>query len=131
MPNIHAIEFIYPTGAKLSLNDKSFREAIKFVLNGQFIKNTPIKVVFPTTKKVLYFDDDYFRSYIQENITQEELIELTQCDGLYRNKAYLNLQGYGSIDAGALWKSQKGELFLIDRDDLVSTKYDVDLFQEI
>lgn len=131
MYNIHAIEFIYPTGAKLSLNDKSFREAVKFVLNGQFIKNTPIKVVFPTTKKILYFDDDYFRSFIQENINQEELIELTQCDGLYRNKGHIYVHPYGSIEQGSLWKFQNGELYLIDKDDMVITKLDEDSFQSV
>lgn len=133
MSSIHTIEFQYPNGEKLTVTNKSFLESVKMVLNGKFDKiGTPIKVLFPTTKKVLYFDDDYFQSYLADNISQSELIELTECDGLYRNKEDRNDFKHPFVEKGALWKKQGDSMILIDRDQYISLeKGDLETFEEI
>ena len=86
MSSIFEIVYVYANGQKLTIKNKSFTESVRMVLNGKFTHNgTPIKVLFPATQKVLYFDDDYFRNFIQGSLDQPELIELTECDGLFRN----------------------------------------------
>lgn len=133
MSSIFAIEYIYANGEKLTVTNKSFTESVKMVLNGAFIKRgTPIKVYFPSTKKTLYFDDDYFRSYIQGNIDQAELIELTECDGLFRNKLEIDTKKYLEIEYGSLWKKQGNHLILIDKDDYINVDAtDMKWFEEV
>jgi hypothetical protein len=133
MSSIFAIEYIYANGEKLTVTNKSFTESVKMVLNGTFIKRgTPIKVFFPSTKKTLYFDDDYFRQYIQGNLDQSELIELTECDGLYRNKIEIETKKYLEVEHGSLWKKQGNNFILIDKDDYIEvTAEDMRLFQEV
>lgn len=133
MGSVFTFEFIYANGDKLAVTNKSFTDALKMVLNGTFIKRgTPIKVYFPSTQKTLYFDDDYFRSYIQGNIDQPELIELTECDGLFRNKMEIETTKYPEIEPGSLWKKQGSHLILIDKDDYIQVSDDtLTMFTEI
>jgi hypothetical protein len=133
MSSIFAIEYIYANGEKLTVTNKSFTESVKMVLNGTFIKRgTPIKVFFPSTKKVLYFDDDYFRQYIQGNLDQQELIELTECDGLYRNKIEIETKKFPEVEQGSLWKKQNNHFILIDKDDYIEVPdEDMRLFEEV
>lgn len=133
MSSIFAIEYIYANGEKLTVTNKSFTESVKMVLNGTFIKRgTPIKVFFPSTKKTLYFDDDYFRSYIQGNLDQAELIELTECDGLFRNKLEIETPKHPEIDPGSLWKKQGNHLILVDKDDYIEVPASgMELFTEV
>lgn len=121
---IEKIHFQYPKGQQLEVKDKSFTEAIKFVLNGNFGKvGTPIKITFPTTNKILYFDDDYFRQFIQGHLSQKEVIELTQCDGLFRNKEAVVTENNTTIDAHSLWKKEADNYTLVDNDNhIVVTK---------
>lgn len=133
MGSIFAIEYIYANGEKLTVTNKTFTQSVKMVLNGAFIeRGTPIKVYFPSTKKTLYFDDDYFRSFIQGNIDQAELIELTQCDGLFRNKIEIETPKRREVEPGLLWQKQGNHLILVDKDDYIEVPADgLELFTEI
>ncbi len=126
MPNntIEKIHFQYPKGQHLEVKDKSFTEAVKFVLNGNFGKvGTPIKITFPATNKILYFDDDYFRQFIQGHLSQKEVIELTKCDGLFRNKEMVVTEKKAVIDPQSLWKKEADNYTLVDNDNhIVVTK---------
>jgi hypothetical protein len=47
-------------------------------------------------------------------ITQQELIELTQCDDLYRNTNDILTDDHIIIEKGYLWKANGHEVTLID-----------------
>ena len=111
---------------------KSFREAITKVMNDHLtFDNQPIKVVFPTTKKVLYFDMNVFYAYIKNDIEQLELIEKTQCDGLFRNNTFLKTDTDEEIEPHSLWKKHSSEMHLVNEDIPVKCDYLEKLFVEI
>jgi len=126
-----SIQFIYQDGSILTITDKSFRQAIKAVLNEEIINEIPIKVFFPATKKTLYFDKELFASYIADDIEQPELIECTKCDGLFRNIAKLLTNTHEEIDEKSLWKKQNNILILVDADDYITSDYVETLFVEV
>ena len=125
------IKFAYHDGSVLTITNKSFKEAVATALNKELFKQTPIKVVFPNTKKILYFDDNLFSSYLQNQIEQPELIQLTQCEGLYRNKVKLLTNTHEDIDPGTLWKRNGNTLQLVSTDDSVTSEFIDDLFEEV
>jgi hypothetical protein len=85
------LKVFYGKGITLSLKRKTFREAMDLVWNGDaFQHHSPIKMMFVTTRKVLYPEESKFRDYLNEDITLEELIETTGCDELYRNQAEIS-----------------------------------------
>jgi hypothetical protein len=59
----------------------------------------------------------------------QELIELTECDELYRNKRDLVHDGGLIIDAGSLWKATRQTLTLIDEDNDLQETLDLDIFE--
>ena len=129
MPKL-SMEFRYTNGALLTITNKSLKDTLKLVLDSQFLKEKlPFKLTFTSTKKVLYFDDHYFRNYIQGNCTLEELIENTQCEELYRNKEDFIGDGNFTIDAGSLWKLENKALVLVDDDNVFTTKFDLEKFE--
>lgn len=133
MPDIDVIKmkFIFTDGSTLEL-DKSFREAITKVMNDHLtFENQPIKVVFPTTKKVLYFDMNVFYAYLKNDIEQLELIEKTQCDGLFRNNTFLKTDTDEEIEPQCLWKKHGSEMHLVNDDIPVKCDYIEKLFVEI
>lgn len=131
MPNI-VIKITYSDGTSLEQNNKSFKAMIKlaFIIGEQNCIQ-PLKVLFPTTGKVLYFDDTLFRSYINEELEQPDLIDQTQCEGLYRNRAELILSDKSIIDPGALWKKFGKNLILIDADEYITSPLNEKAFVEI
>ena len=129
--DIFTLQFIYHDGSKLSISDKSFKQAIRTVLNEEIIKETPIKVLFPNSRKTLYFDKQLFTSYIAGEIEQSELIECTQCDGLFRNTSKLLTNTHDEIEPNSLWKKQKNVLILINDDEYITCDYVQDLFEEV
>lgn len=124
------MKFVFLDGSSLELNDKTFREAITKVMN-EHLQKEPLKVVFPTTKKVLYFDMNVFYAYLKEEIDQMELIEKTQCEGLFRNNTEMITNSNDNIDAGALWKKQGHYVYMVNDDEPVRCNYDEKLFFEI
>lgn len=134
MPEIDVIKmkFIFSDGSILEINDKSFRAAITKVMTDHLtFENQPLKVVFPTTKKVLYFDLNSFYAYLKEDIDQMELIEKTQCEGLFRNNTFLKTNTEEEIEPHSLWKKHGNEMHLVNDDIPVKCDYIEKLFIEI
>jgi hypothetical protein len=134
MPDIDIIKmkFIFSDGSILEINDKSFRAAITKVMTDHLtFENQPLKVVFPTTKKVLYFDLNTFYAYLKEDIDQMELIEKTQCQGLFRNNTFLKTNTDEEIEPHCLWKKHGSEMHLVDDDIPVISPFREELFTEV
>ena len=134
MPNaidIFTLQFVYHDGSTLSITDKSFKQAIRTVLNEELIKETPIKVLFPNSKKILYFDKQLFTSYIKGDIDQAELIESTQCQGLFRNTTKLLTNTQEEIEPGTLWIKRNNVLSLINDDEYITCDYVDTIFVEV
>lgn len=133
MCSIFAIDVFYPNERKVTFDGKTFLVVVKLLLNGQFSElGTPLKMEFPHTSKVLYFDDDYFKQFVQDLLTQEELIKLTECDGIYRNILDLKTDKLQEIEQGSLWKKQGSKYILIDNDDYVDVAtHELKLFQKV
>lgn len=129
MSSVVPVKIIYAKGIRLSMKKKTFREAMEFIWKSPaFSDYEPLKMVFTSTGKVLFMDKNAFHSYLSGNISQQELIELTECDELYRNKVDIEHNGY-EIEAGHLWKASLNVLTLIDDDNHVETKLDVTKFE--
>lgn len=125
-----ALTVFYAKGIRLSLKDKTFQEAMQMVWQCEPFKNyDPLKMVFTSTGKMLFMDKQAFHAFLNGYISQQELIELTECDELYRNKKDFKGEGSFSIDAGHLWKSRRKELTLIDDDNIITAKMDLTLFE--
>lgn len=125
------LKIFYGKGISLSIKNKSFREAMEMVyLSREFSQYEPLKLTFASTGKTLFMDKEFFNSYLEQNITQLELIELTECDDLYRNNEEITIEKQ-IIDAGSLWKSKKNQVFLISSDDWVETDLDMKLFKVV
>lgn len=124
------IKVFYAQGRVLHVKKTTFHEAMQFVWNSPaFNDYDPLKMIFTSTGKTLYMDKQAFLAYLRDDITQEELIEHTECDELFRNKKDVTLENGAIIDAGTLWKSLKNELTLIDDDNYIITKLDLTIFE--
>ena len=85
--------------------------------------------MFTSTGKTLYADKACFHSFLENNISMQELIELTQCDELYRNTNDITTDDGFTVDKGSLWKATDKELTLIDDDNHVTAKLNKLLFE--
>lgn len=123
------VKIFYGNGISLSIKNKSFRVAMDMVwLSKEFSQYEPLKLTFASTGKSLFMDKNSFMSYLDKNITQEELIELNKCDELYRNNTEIKIENT-IIDPGSLWKSIGNEVFLISSDDWVKTKLSSEFYK--
>jgi lysyl-tRNA synthetase class II len=124
------VKIFYGKGKAVMIKDKSFKQAmIRIWQSDEFKDYEPMKMVFTSTGKVLFMDKQAFHSYLNGGITMQELIELTECDELYRNTKDFISEGDCVIDAGSLWKSNRKELTLIDDDNIFTTKIDLTMFE--
>lgn len=134
MHNLELIQlkFIFQDGSTLEVKDKSFRDAVSFVIQTKVVfDNEPFKIEFSNTAKVLYFNKSVFYAYLADELTESELLELTQCEGLYRNKTKLLTNTNDEIDKGALWMLRNKILYLIDDEDLVQSPFEESLFNQV
>jgi len=121
---------IYPKGLRLSLKDKTFKEAMEMVwLSDIGTHKEPLKMIFTSTGKMLYMDKNAFHAYLRGELTMPELIELTEIDELYSNKVDVISNERIRIDAGSLWKLRQQTLILIDDDHQVTHKLNLDIFE--
>jgi hypothetical protein len=130
MSSVVNVKVFYGKGIRLSIKDKSFKEAMNLVWDSPAFSNyDPLKIQLTTTGKILYADRQAFLHYLKGEIDIATLITQTQCDELYRNtKDYLT--EYATIvDAGSLWKSYRNELTLIDDDNIATTKHEISIFE--
>lgn len=131
MSSAVAIKVFYAKGIRVSMKNRSFNEAMHLIWDSPAFKDyEPMKMVFTSTGKVLFMDAAAFKSYLAGAITMQELVELTECDELYRNKVdFVNAEF--SIDAGSLWKASGTTLTLIDDDTYVTTHLDITIFEVV
>lgn len=109
------LQVLFSGGERLEMSDKTFKESVDYLLEGISKRNLiPLKFTL-STGKVLHFDLQHFRSFSDNAITMAELLELTQCDELYRNTVEVKA-GNEHIDPGALWKQRGRELILVDEE---------------
>lgn len=121
---------IYPKGLRLSLKDKTFKEAMEMVWLSDIIQHKePLKMIFTSTGKMLYMDKNAFHAYLRGELTMSELIELTEIDELYSNKVDVISNERIRVDAGSLWKLRQQTLILIDDDHQVTHKLNFDIFE--
>lgn len=121
---------IYPKGLRLSLKDKTFKEAMEMVWLSDIANHKePLKMVFTSTGKMLFMDKNAFHAYLRGELTMPELIELTEIDELYTNKTDVVSNERIPVDAGSLWKLRQQTLILIDDDHQVTHKLNFDIFE--
>lgn len=121
----------YAKGIRLTLQHRKFSEAMKMI----FIDNIagdaqPLKLVFTSTGKMLYMDENSFHAYLRGDITQGELIELTEMDELYRNTSDIYANNT-MVERGHLWKLSKSTLTLVDDDQYITHELDLAIFEAV
>lgn len=125
-----SLKVFYAKSRILSSKNRTFKEVMVLIWQSdEFKEYEPLKIVFESTGKTLYADKAFFMSFLDGNITLPELIELTQCDDLYRNTNDINTNDGFTVDQGSLWKAHDKELTLIDDDYQVTAKMNKLLFE--
>lgn len=121
---------IYPKGLRLTLKDKTFKEAMEMVWLSDIANHKePLKMVFTSTGKMLYMDKNAHHAFLRGDLTMPELIELTEIDELYRNKTDVISNEKITVEAGSLWKLRTQTLILVDDEQYVTHKLNVDIFE--
>lgn len=125
-----SFRIIYPHGIRLTLKDKTFKEALEMVWMSDIANNTePLKMVFTSTGKILYMDKNAHMAFLRGEITMPELIEQTEIDELYRNRIDVISNEKETVEAGSLWKCRQQTLILIDDDRNITHKLNLDIFE--
>lgn len=126
-----SFKVIYPKGIRLIISNKTFREAMEMVWLSNIANHLePLKMILSDTGKMLYMDKNLHRSFLCGDITQKELIELTEIDELYRNRIEIISNEQITVDAGSLWKCKDQTLILIDDDQNVTYNLNFDTFEQ-
>ncbi|OYX86819.1 MAG: hypothetical protein B7Y83_00330 [Flavobacteriales bacterium 32-34-25] len=125
MSSLVPVKIFYAKGIRVAMKTKTFKEVVECLFgDSPFSKYEPLKMVFTSTGKVLFMDKNAFNSYLSGNISMQELVELTECDELYRNT-----QDVLGVEKGHLWKASLNVLTLISDDEFVETKLDLKVFE--
>lgn len=125
------LKVFFTKGEVLTITNATFEEAVKKMFENTTFESQPLKVVFPTTNKVLYFDKNAFYAFQSKEINQIELLEKTQCDALCRNKRVVETNSGQTIDPGTLFLQRKDCFILAEDDDYFETGHHRDLFEFI
>lgn len=129
MNKIPAITVTFQGSETVTFKSVSLKDIAQKLLTQQtFINLNPLLVKFSTGKQ-LYFDENIFQCFMNEEIGSLELMELTLCDGLYRNTSALLTDDDQTVDAGELWKCTGNKLTLIDADNHITSQLDLGVFQ--
>lgn len=130
MPNA-TLKFYYDKGITIEVKNRSFKEAIQFIFDLPGMKiQSPLKMVAISTGKQFYFDKERFQAFLDDEYSQRELLEATQCDGLFRNKVDLVCGGI-EIDHYSLWKLVNKKFVLIDAEQNIAVMSPDDNFIEV
>jgi hypothetical protein len=120
----------YLDGAKMTMNGISFNQCIRKVHEDAEKNNrTPLVLTFSTGKKI-YYDEEQVQNYVENNIDQLELVEATECDGIYRNTTKMKMENEEELEEGWLWTKKGDYVFLVDKDRSVYCEFDERLFVE-
>lgn len=125
------VKVYYAKDIRVILQGRTFKEAMEMIWTAEpFSKYTPLKMVFTATGLLLFLDRQAYSMYIKGEITQEELIQLTECDDIYQNKIEITTADFYTVAAGNVWKAKKKELTLINHSE-ISTPLDLEVFELI
>ena len=125
------VKIYYPKNIRLILQGRTFQEAIDLIYNAEpFAKYSPLKMAFTATGEILFMDELAFSKYLAGEITQEDLIRLTECEDIYRNKYSITTPDHYTVDAGKTWKLKKHELSLATHP-YITTPLDLEVFELI
>jgi hypothetical protein len=120
----------YLDGATMELNGISFNQCVRKVHeDAEKNDRTPLVLTFSTGKKI-YYDEEQVRNFVENNIDQLELVEATECDGIYRNTTKMKMENQEELEEGSLWTKKGNYVFLVDKDRSVYCDYDERLFVE-
>lgn len=109
--------------------NETLKSVAEKLLNDQKFTNLkPLLVKFSTGKQ-LYFHENLFWCFINEEIGVLELMEQTLCDGLYINTSALLTDDEQTVDVGELWKCNGNKLVLINDDNYITSTLDLGVFQ--
>lgn len=125
------LKFVYHDGSFIELSRKDFAGAIRSVFEVPGQKQTPIKVIAMSTGMVFYFDDSKFKLFLNNEITLEDLISQTQCQGIYKNTCVLDFGKNDLIEVDHLWLLKNGNYILVDEDRYVPVKAPDENFVEV
>lgn len=109
----------FTKGEVLTITNATFEDAVKKMFENMTFESQPLKVVFPTTNKVLYFDQNAFYAFHKKELTQIELLEKTQCDELCRSLIELQSSSGDTIEPDTLFLKRKNIYVLADDDNYV------------
>lgn len=130
MASIYAFTFVFGN-KRITIDGKSFLDGVKFILNQiEKNQNEPLKVTFPKSEEILYFDKTIFTAFAKGEITKVELVEKTSCNGLFRNKEAIVYQN-GELDPGTLFVLKNDKLILVDSDQYFAIVAPDDNFYEV
>ena len=128
MGNI-SLSFVYSSGFTLTANRISFKACLNLALslpNAQDI----VYVKAVSTKKTMLYDESLFSDFLKGFLSLPELIELTECDAVYRNIMNCQFKSF-NIDSGSLWVLRSGKYELVDDDQFVSVTFPDNNFELI
>jgi hypothetical protein len=123
---------VFSKGEGLSIHD-TFKDIVATLLEDAKFKDLdPLKIVF-TTGKTFYFERHKFLRYHQGELDFADLVQETECDGLYRNKAALKSKHGYEVEPDSLWLLQGDTLELVHEDEYVACEFNTaaNLFYEI
>lgn len=109
-------QLIFMDGATMEMTvAKSLRTVAHALLNVPYADAEPLKFISISTGKQFYFDKQVLEAFINEELTEPELIEKLECDGLFRNTQRISVDN-SFIEVDHLFIRKGNQLHLVDDD---------------
>jgi len=132
MENKVQLQVIYSQGIKLTISNKTLKEAVRLFMDGEPFKDFgPEKVIIKNKNLTLLFDRQTFNAYLKNEISEDELIKELDTFFYYRNTNDFLTDDGQTIDADSLWKRQGQTLYLVDEDNFVECDWNSKLFDKL
>ncbi|MDM1536384.1 hypothetical protein [Myroides odoratimimus] len=126
---IAEVKVYYAKDIRVVLQGRTFKEVMELIWTAEpFAKYTPLKMVFTATGQLLFLDPLAYSKYAKGEITQEELIRLTGCDDIYRNKKTFTTPDFYTVEKGNIWMARKKVLSLVDHPE-ITAPLDLEVFE--
>lgn len=125
------VKVYYAKDIRVILQGRTLKEAMELIWIAEpFSKYTPLKMVFTATGQLLFLDPIAYSKYAKGEITQEELILLTECDDIYRNKVEVTTPDFYTVAPGKIWKS-KNKILSLTQHPEITMPLDLKVFELI
>jgi len=109
-------------GTIVQFSNTTLLEVVKACLSYPLANENPLLIQISEEYK-LYFNTEIFISWVQKEVSLQELLEQVKVNYLVRNKTQITADGI-DVDSNSLWL-QKGKLcILADQDSFVHTYID-------